>query len=135
MPAPNRFVTARLTFRQGPTSEWELHDPVLLQSEPAWDTTLSSLKIGDGVSKWSELDYIAKSGFLDSETRGGFTHDGTVIPAEFDSLTSGIVYSAAQLKIMELTAIKNYTAGLQGGVEQFAIILTAGPNGSVSCGC
>ena len=62
MPQPNRFVTARLTFRKGTTQEWEEHDPVLLNSEPAWNTTLGALKIGNGVDKWSDIPYIANDG-------------------------------------------------------------------------
>jgi hypothetical protein len=71
MPAPNRFVTARLTFRTGTTAEWMASDPVLRASEPAWDNTIRSLKIGDGTSRWSELNYLATDSrtiLVDSES-------------------------------------------------------------------
>lgn len=132
MPAPNRFVTARLTFRQGATDEWSANNPILLASEPAWDTSVNMLKIGDGKTRWLDLDYVAKSGLMDSETIGGFVHDGSVIPSVFESITAGVVHSAAKLKAQELTAVDNFTAGLNGTVVQFAVIVTAGSNGSVS---
>lgn len=55
-----RTVTARLSFRKGSTADWSANDPILQDSEPAWDSTLKALKIGDGVRGWSEMDYIAK---------------------------------------------------------------------------
>ena len=56
----SRTVTARLSFRKGSTADWATNDPILQDSEPAWDSTLKALKIGDGVRGWSEMDYIAK---------------------------------------------------------------------------
>lgn len=56
----SRTVTARLSFRKGSTADWAANDPILQDSEPAWDSTLRALKIGDGVRGWSEMDYIAK---------------------------------------------------------------------------
>lgn len=132
MPQPNRFVTARLTFRKGSTHDWEANDPILMASEPAWDTTVDALKIGDGTSKWSELEYIAREGFMDSETFGGFVHDGSVVPPIYDSLTAGIVFSSAKRKAYDLVGESNFIAGLEGNSPEYALILTAGTNGSVS---
>lgn len=58
MPQPNRFVTARLSFRKGTTQEWKDNDPILISGEPSVDTTLNKFKIGNGVDKWSDLPYI-----------------------------------------------------------------------------
>jgi hypothetical protein len=62
MPQPNRFVTARLSLRKGPTEQWEIEDPVLYIGEPAWDISKNQLKIGDGTRKWSQLPYIENLG-------------------------------------------------------------------------
>ena len=132
MPQPNRFVTARLSFRKGSTADWEANDPVLLASEPAWDTTVDALKIGDGVSKWSELEWIAREGFMDSETFGGLIHDGTVIPPVYDSLVAGITFSAAKRKAIDLIGESNFIRGLNGQSPEYALVLTTGSNGSVS---
>lgn len=132
MPQPNRFVTARLTFRKGSTHDWESNNPVLMASEPAWDTTVDALKIGDGISQWSELEYIAREGFMSSETFGGLIHDGSVIPPTYDSLVAGIVLSAAKRKAHDLVGEDNFIAGLEGNSPEYALIITAGSNGSVS---
>ncbi len=132
MPAPNRFVTARLTFRQGSTEEWESNDPILLASEPGWDTTVEMIKFGDGRSRWSELSYLSGSGLINPEMRGSLVHAGTVIPTQYDSVVLGIIYNAAIAKAEELVAYENFLAGMSDGIEQCALIATAGANGSVA---
>lgn len=47
-----------ITLRTGTTQEWETIDPVLELGEPVFDSTKNSIKIGDGVHKWTELEYI-----------------------------------------------------------------------------
>jgi hypothetical protein len=44
-------------MRRGTTSEWNSADPVLNEGEIGYNSTLTSFKIGDGESLWSELDY------------------------------------------------------------------------------
>lgn len=56
----SRTVTARLSFRKGSTADWFANDPILQDSEPAWDSTLRALKIGDGTSSWTSMPYIAQ---------------------------------------------------------------------------
>jgi len=130
MPQPNRFVTARLTFRKGSTSDWAANNPVLMASEPAWDTTVDALKIGDGTSQWSQLEYIAREGFMSSETFGGLIHDGSVIPPAYDSLVAGIMFSAAKRKAYDLIGEDNFIAGLEGNSPKYALIISAGSHGS-----
>ena len=132
MPAPNSFVTARLTFRTGTTAEWMASDPVLRASEPAWDNTIRSLKIGDGTSRWSELNYLATDSrtiLVDSESENGFKHDGSIIPSTINTITGGVVYSAAELKAINETGPDNFTAGLDGTTPKVMLNLTAGTGG------
>jgi hypothetical protein len=44
-------------MRRGTTSEWNSADPILNEGEIGYNSTLTSFKIGDGESLWSELDY------------------------------------------------------------------------------
>jgi hypothetical protein len=44
-------------MRRGTTSEWNTADPILNEGEIGYNSTLTSFKIGDGESLWSELDY------------------------------------------------------------------------------
>lgn len=48
-----------ITFRSGSSELWELIDPILELGEPGFDSTENSLKVGDGIHKWTELDYLA----------------------------------------------------------------------------
>ena len=53
-----------ITLRAGTEELWLLVDPVLEYGEPGFDSTNNSIKIGDGVSKWSELEYMKSSDFV-----------------------------------------------------------------------
>lgn len=44
-----------IQLRRGTSRQWTDADPVLAPGEPGWDLTSSTLKIGDGTSRWSEL--------------------------------------------------------------------------------
>jgi hypothetical protein len=50
-------VSVRIQMRRGTTSEWNDADPILNEGEIGYNSTLTSFKIGDGESLWSELDY------------------------------------------------------------------------------
>lgn len=51
-----------ISLRTGTTNEWLAADPVLGENEVVYDSTKNGLKVGNGVKKFSELDYIAGSG-------------------------------------------------------------------------
>ena len=52
----------KIQFRRDTTTNWVTKDPVLAPGEMGVDVTLSQFKIGDGVSKWSELPYYSAAG-------------------------------------------------------------------------
>ena len=47
-----------IELRAGDLSEWEDIDPIIGPNEIVFDKTKNSIKIGDGVKHYSELDYI-----------------------------------------------------------------------------
>lgn len=53
-----------VTSRSGTTSDWETEDPILKESEFGIDLDSGKFKIGDGVSKWSELSYFISEASL-----------------------------------------------------------------------
>jgi hypothetical protein len=53
---PNTFNL--ITLRSGSAALWTSVNPVLSLGEPGFDTTNNSIKIGDGVKRWTELKYI-----------------------------------------------------------------------------
>lgn len=52
-------MSQRIQLRRGTSEEWSLADPVLLPGEQGYETDSSRLKVGDGVTRWSSLPYIA----------------------------------------------------------------------------
>lgn len=52
------MVTTRIQVRRGSTSDWNTSNPVLSTGEIGFNTTLGAIKIGDGTSTWSLLDYL-----------------------------------------------------------------------------
>ena len=51
-------MATQIKLRRDTAANWLLEDPVLGQGEPGFETTTGKLKIGDGTSLWSALDYI-----------------------------------------------------------------------------
>jgi hypothetical protein len=45
----------RIQFRRGTASEWSTSNPILGVGEPAYETTNSISKIGDGATTWNKL--------------------------------------------------------------------------------
>lgn len=51
-----------ICVRGGTEEEWLRVDPILQKNEITYDSTNNSFKVGDGISKWSELEYIGGNG-------------------------------------------------------------------------
>lgn len=58
-----RHVKAIIQLRRATESEWIGLDPILRLGEPAYSTDVNKLKIGDGIHKWSETEYLFQSEF------------------------------------------------------------------------
>lgn len=56
--ATKKRVKAIIQLRRATEAEWVRVDPILRKGEPALSTDVYKLKIGDGVKKWSEIDYL-----------------------------------------------------------------------------
>ena len=57
-----KHVKAIIQLRRATESEWIEVDPILRIGEPALSTDVYKLKIGNGQSHWSELEYLNKDG-------------------------------------------------------------------------
>lgn len=51
-------MAVRIQMRRGTTSDWNTADPILNEGEIGYNTTLGQIKIGDGSTAWSSLDYM-----------------------------------------------------------------------------
>ena len=52
----------RIQLRRDTAVNWTRENPILSQGEPGYDLTANKLKVGDGVTAWTELDYASGSG-------------------------------------------------------------------------
>ena len=50
-------MAVRLQIRNDTSTNWTLADPILLRGEIGYDTTARQFKIGDGNTRWLDLDY------------------------------------------------------------------------------
>ena len=87
-------MATRIQVRRGSTSDWNTPDPILNEGEIGYNTTLGQIKVGDGETVWSELDYLVSAGSLDTSL-------GSYIPDTEKSAVSGVA---------ELDASKNILA-------------------------
>jgi hypothetical protein len=51
-----------IQLKRGTAARWLVVDPVLLDGQPGCETDTGQMKMGDGVRKWSELDYVGTAG-------------------------------------------------------------------------
>ena len=131
MPQPSRFITARLSIRRGTKDQWETENTVLLEGEPGWELDTRRLKIGDGETAWSDLNYYTVG---DSEASGSVIHDSTVLPEHINSVSSAVEYFGAKFKVYDDQGANEFIAGLQGSAPQYVLTLAAGTGGTASSG-
>ena len=54
-------MTTRIKLRRDTAANWLSNDPILALGEAGYDTTNNELRVGDGVSVWSELSAVGGS--------------------------------------------------------------------------
>ena len=64
---------ARILLRRGTAAEWAAEDPVLEDGEPGYETDTHLLRIGDGVSTFTNLtEYQGPQGIQGIQGEPGF---------------------------------------------------------------
>lgn len=58
----------RIKLRRDTAANWTATNPVLAQGEPGFETDTDFLKVGDGVTAWNDLSYVAGVGAFVSKT-------------------------------------------------------------------
>lgn len=58
----------RIKLRRDTAANWTATNPVLAQGEPGFETDTDFLKVGDGVTAWNALSYVAGVGAFVSKT-------------------------------------------------------------------
>lgn len=77
-------VPHNILLRRGTTEEWTSYNPVLGNGEIVYDETKKSIKVGDGSSRFSDLDYIGGDWETDQDFDFGDIDDGPIIPGPDD---------------------------------------------------
>lgn len=73
----------QIKLRRGTAAEWQLANELLLLGEPGFEKDTYKLKIGDGVTLWNDLPYVA-GGIGGSDGPLKYTYE-----TDFDSLGGG----------------------------------------------
>jgi len=123
MPLPSRYITARLTLRKGTTEQWLEQDTVLQAGEPGYDTVQNGLKIGDGVTPWTELKYV-RPPEIDGGTEADgsvWTNDGKYFPLFITSSADAIDYTKARMQVHEGSLLDMVELGLTDGSPPLGI--------------
>lgn len=73
-------------LKRGRSDEWETVNPVLGDGEIVYDETKKAIKIGDGNTRFTDLDYIGYTWEMDQEYDFGDIDEGPIIPGPDDEL-------------------------------------------------
>lgn len=57
-------VDSEFHIRRGTAQRWKELNPILAAGEPGYEKDTGQLKIGDGLTKWTELEYVSISNKL-----------------------------------------------------------------------
>lgn len=107
-------MATRIQVRRGSTTSWNAADPVLSEGELGYNTTNGQLKIGTGVTSWSNLDYLVSDADLTTSL-------GSYIELTEKGATSGV----AELNDVRNLVIPNNSIVFEGATaNDFETTLT-----------
>ena len=110
------MATVRLQLRRGTAADWASVNPVLAAGEMGVETDTRKVKVGDGATSWSGLDYIAS----DSPAIGEIAQDainealvaGTGITKSYDDAGNTITVSVDTTTIATQSYVDQATANI-----------------------
>jgi len=65
---------ATIRFRRDTIERWNLVNPILLLGEPGLEIESGLVKLGDGETRWRDLEYLGSSGGVDHPTTSLTNH-------------------------------------------------------------
>lgn len=71
-------INATIRFKRGTEARWKEVNPILLSGEPGFETDTGKIKVGDGVTRWTDLGYIGESSVVNASTHYDFPSIGKV---------------------------------------------------------
>lgn len=88
----------RIQLRRDTSARWAEINPILLEGEVGYETDTKLRKIGDGVNRWNDLEYLRAEGIVQEKGNSeNLTMSQDAITREFNELgsnlpTSGLVF-------------------------------------------
>ncbi len=82
-------------FRRGTAAAWTAADPTLLPGEVGFETDTNKFKIGDGVTVWTVLAYVA--GDITGSVLETDYHENTILKADADHTPIELVVGAQEV--------------------------------------
>ena len=78
--------TNYIYLKRGTSEEWEESNPVLKSGEIVYDETKHAIKVGDGASRYTDLEFIGYTWEMDQEYDFGDIDEGAIIPGPGDEV-------------------------------------------------
>lgn len=135
------IIKTQIQFRRDTTANWELYKDIIpAAGEPCFDIELGTLKIGDGVKSYGELEAIGGNGSVavSADGKSIVLEDGVFKLAGFDAAEVGaqprknaegnIEWVVPSTETTE--GLQTTVAGLQSDVAAMQAILTPTEEGS-----
>ena len=110
------MATVRLQLRRGTAADWTSVNPVLAAGEMGVETDTRKVKVGDGATSWSGLDYIASDSPAISEIAQDAINEalvaGTGITKSYDDAGNTITVSVDTTTIATQSYVDQATANI-----------------------
>lgn len=123
----------RIQLRRDSSANWASANPILAQGEPALEIDTGRLKVGDGLTVWSDLAYysLGTVGYLSADnpviTAGSLTEDVFAL-----SGTSAVLDPAnGSIQTHVLSGATTYTDGFEPG-QAITLMIDDGAGFTVS---
>lgn len=75
----SKELNVKIKQRYDTSSNWTTNNPVLLAGELGIESDTKLMKVGDGITAWTSLSYIVKTGVIDSDVNIWDLNAGTYI--------------------------------------------------------
>ena len=127
-----------IQIRRDTAANWTSANPILAQGELGAETDTDKIKIGDGTTAWSSLDYLIDTGgyVAYSDTTANFTgtlqNGGSNVLVDADIGVSVQAYDATTLKSADIgVSVQAYDANLSSFVAAFTLPTVDGSSDQV----